>query len=164
MATIAATLPKTRRHRKSVRASSRQMSFPEFYFVKRIDNSRLRREVDPVRRRECFSLLGLCLFVFIFGLTFAWQHFQCVQYGYRIEQLKAQKATIEEWNHQLRLESASLADPQRIDRLARKELGLVPPSAQQVIRVGPAGDLEGSVLARNMAAIEGGRGGFDRGQ
>ncbi len=164
MATIAATLPKTRRARKTTRPSSRQMSFPEFYFVKRIDNSRLRREVDSARRRECFGLLGLCLFVFFFGLVFAWQHFQCVQYGYRIEQLKEKKATMEEWNHRLRLERASLADPQRIDRLARKQLGLVVPAAQQVIRVGPEGEPEGSVLARNIGWAGSGRGGFDRGQ
>jgi cell division protein FtsL len=164
MATIAATLPRTRRPRKAARTSSRQMSFPEFYFVKRIDNSRLRREVDPARRRECFGLLVLCSFVFVFGLIFAWQHFQCVQYGYRIEQLKSQKATMEEWNHQLRLERASLADPQRIDRLARRELGLVPPSAQQVIRVGPQGEPESSVLARNLGGMGGAPAGFDRGQ
>ena len=81
-----------------------------------------------------------------------------------IEQLKAQKATIEDWNHQLRLERASLADPQRIDRLAQKELGLAVPSPHQVIRVGPASEPEGSVLARNMATVGGGQGGLTRGQ
>jgi cell division protein FtsL len=87
-----------------------------------------------------------------------------VQYGYRIEQLKAQKATMDEWNHQLRLEHASLADPQRIDRLARQELGLAPPAPQQVIRVGPEGEPGSSVLARNMTALGGNQGGLDRGQ
>jgi cell division protein FtsL len=128
------------------------MSFPELYFVKRIDNSSLRREVDPVRRRECYSLLGLGVVAFLFCLVFAWQHFQCVQYGYQIEQLKAQQQTLEQWNHQLRLEQASLTDPQRIDRLARQELGLVAPSPQQVIHVGPDSEPESSVLARNLAA------------
>ena len=118
-----------------LRAAGRA-SFPEFYFVKHIDNSRLLREVDREKRRECFSLLGLGILVFLFGLLLAWQHFQCVRNGYQIEQLKSERGTLEEWNHQLRLEQASLADPQRIDTLARKELGLVPPSAQQVIQVG----------------------------
>ncbi len=149
MATLVATLPRTRRPRKSARVSPNQMSFPELYFVKHIDNSRLKREVDPIRRRECYSLLCLSLLVFFFGLLFAWQHFQCVQFGYRIEQVKAQKAAMEEWNHQLRLERASLADPQRIDYLARKRLGLVPPDPKQVIRVAPGDESERSVLARN---------------
>ncbi len=129
------------------------MSFPEFYFAKRIDNSRLKREVDPVRRRECYSLLALSVLVFFFGLLFSWQHFQCVQFGYRIEQAKTQKASFEEWNHQLRLERASLADPQRIDYLARKRLGLVPPDPKQVIRVTPEDESESSVLARNMVVL-----------
>jgi Cell division protein FtsL len=87
-----------------------------------------------------------------------------VQYGYRIEQLKAQKATMEEWNHQLRLEHASLADPQRIDLLARKELGLASPTPAQVIRVGSEGEPRSSVLARNMPAPVGGQGSLARGQ
>jgi cell division protein FtsL len=161
---MAGTLAKNRRRGKWARTASNQLCFPEFYYVKHIDNSRLRREVDPVKRRECFSLLGLCLVVFFSGLVFAWQHFQCVQYGYRIEQLKEQKATAEGWNHQLRLERASLADPERIDRLARKELGLQPPSPQQVIPVAPAGEPRSTVLARNMTAVVGNQGGLDRGQ
>jgi len=138
MATAALTLPKPTRRPRNLPAAGRA-SFPEFYFVKNIDNSRLRREVDREKRRECFSLLGLGILVFLFGLLFAWQHFQCVRNGYQIEQLKAERGTLEEWNHQLRLEQASLADPQRIDTLARKELGLVSPRAEQVIQVGGGG-------------------------
>ena len=98
MATAAITLPKTRRRPRNVPAAGRA-NFPEFYFVKHIDNSRLVREVDVERRRECFSLLGLGVLVFLFVLMFAWQHFQCVRYGYQIEQLKAEYATLEEQNH-----------------------------------------------------------------
>lgn len=160
MATLAATLPRTRRPRRSARSNSNQMSFPELYFVKHIDNSRLKREVDPVRRRECYSLLCLSVVVFFFVLVFAWQHFQCVQYGYRIEQAKSQKASFEEWNHQLRLERASLADPQRIDYLARKRLGLVPPDPKKVIRVAPGDEEESSTLARNLPVLGGDKAGL----
>jgi cell division protein FtsL len=155
MATAAVTLPKTRRRPRNAPAAGRA-SFPEFYFVKHIDNSRLVREVDVERRRECFSLLGLGVLVFLFVLLFAWQHFQCVRYGYQIEQFKSERGTLEEQNHQFRLEQAALADPQRIDTLARTRLGMVSPSPQQVIRVGgpdPAADApESPVLARNFSA------------
>ncbi|HXW13713.1 MAG TPA: cell division protein FtsL, partial [Terriglobia bacterium] len=104
--------------------------------MKHIDNSRLVREIDVERRRECFSLLGLGVLVFLFVLLFAWQHFQCVRYGYQVEQLKAEYATLEEQYHELRLVQAALADPERIDTLARTRLGMVSPSPQQVIRVG----------------------------
>jgi cell division protein FtsL len=155
MATAAVTLPRTRRRPRNVPAAGRA-SFPEFYFVKHIDNSHLVREVDVERRRECFSLLGLGVLVFLFVLLFAWQHFQCVRYGYQVEQLKTERAALDEWNHQLRLEQASLADPQRIDTLARTRLGMVSPSPQQVIRVGEpepvAAILESPELARNFSA------------
>jgi cell division protein FtsL len=155
MATAALTLPRRRRRPRNLPAAGRA-TFPEIYFVKHIDNSRLRREVDLEKRRECFSLLGLGILVFLFVLLFAWQHFQCVRNGYQIEQLKAERAALEEWNHQLRLEQASLADPLRIDTLARRELGLAVPSPQQVIQVGGAEGAgappESPELARNFFA------------
>jgi cell division protein FtsL len=158
MATAAITLPKTRRRPRNVPAAGRA-NFPEFYFVKHIDNSRLVREVDVERRRECFSLLGLGVLVFLFVLLFAWQHFQCVRYGYQIEQLKAEYATLEEQNHQLRLEQAALDDPERIDTLARNRLGMVSPSPQQVIQVGEPGPaaaaLESPELAGNLSVGSG---------
>ncbi len=158
MATAAITLPRTRRRPRNAPAAGRA-TFPEFYFVKHIDNSRLVREIDVERRRECFSLLGLGVLVFLFVLLFACQHFQCVRYGYQVEQLKAEYATLEEQNHQLRLEQAALADPKRIDTLARTRLGMVSPSPQQVIRVGgaepTANALESPELARNFSVGSG---------
>lgn len=136
--------------------------FPDIYFVKRFDNSRLFREVDREKRGECFCLLGLGILVFLFGLVFAYQHFQCVRYGYQVEQLKMQRASLEEWNHQLRLEQASLADPQRIDTLARKELGLASPAPQQLICVGPEG--EGAIESPEYAQNYPGIGALPRGQ
>ncbi len=127
--------------------------------MKHIDNSRLVREIDVERRRECFSLLGLGVLVFLFVLLFAWQHFQCVRYGYQIEQFKAEHALLEEQNHQLRLVQAALADPQRIDTLARTQLGMIAPSPQQVIRVGAPGPateaMESPELARNFSVGSG---------
>jgi len=130
---------------------------PEIYFVKNVDNSRLVREVDPEKRRECFSLLGLCVLVFISVLLLSWQHLQCVRAGYEIEQLKVQRTALEESEHQLALEQAALADPQRIDRLARKDLGMVSPAPQQVIQWGGAEppspqQTESAEFARNFSA------------
>ncbi|MCL5005473.1 MAG: cell division protein FtsL [Acidobacteria bacterium] len=135
MATIAATLPGAKRRPRNEPASGRA-SYPEIYFVKHIDNSRLKREVDLVKRRECYSLLGLSSVVFVFIMLFAWQHFQCVRYGYGIQQLREKRAAMEEWNHALKVECASLTDPERIDTLARTDLGLVPPKSDQIIQVG----------------------------
>jgi len=83
-------------------------------------------------------MLGLSLLAFLFMFLYAWQHFDCVHYGYRIEELKSQRSVLEEGSRQLRLKQASLADPQRIDMLARRRLGLQATSPQQVVLVEPA--------------------------
>jgi cell division protein FtsL len=100
----------------------------------------------------------LGILVFLSVLLFSWQHLQCVRAGYEIEELKGQRAAQQEWNHQLRLEQAALADPQRIDTLARKDLGMVSPSPRQVIQWGGADapsppQPESAEFARNFAAV-----------
>jgi len=133
MATVAVTLPKLRRRPANPLVGGRA-NIAEFYFTKHIDNSRLVREVGFEKWHEYFNLLVAGLLVFICVLLFAWQHLKCVQDGYEIEGLKAERVRLLKWNHQLRLSEAALADPQRIDVLARKNLGMVSPDPQQVIQ------------------------------
>jgi cell division protein FtsL len=158
MATNAITLPRARRRPRNQPTAGRA-NFPEVYVLKKIDNSRLRREVDLRKRRECFRLLGPAVLIFLFLLLFAWQHFQCIRIGYQIEQLKVERESLEQWNHQLRLEQASLADPQRIDALAREKLGFTFPRADQVIQVGPSDArrpaVESPEFARNFSPSRG---------
>src|SRR5207248_9030886 len=76
-----------------------------------------------------------CLFLCM--LAYAFQHFKAIEYGYKIESLKSQRDGLVEMNRALRLEEASLRDPERIDRMAR-ELGLQSPQAGQVMRMDTA--------------------------
>ena len=107
---------------------------PEVYFAKPIDNSRLVKVENPQRSREMkqFGVALACLFLLV--MTFAWQHFKAIEYGYKIEALRVQRDSLSETNRDLRLEEASLRDPERIDRLARK-LGLQSPQAGQVMHM-----------------------------
>jgi len=120
---------------------------PEIYFTKTIDNSRLVKVEDPRRSREMkhFGTALACLFLLVF--TYAWQHFKAIEYGYLIESVKRELSEKTEMNRALRLEDASLRDPERIDVLARR-IGLVPPQPGQVIRMdaSPA-DAQGPVMA-----------------
>jgi cell division protein FtsL len=124
-----------------VRATPRRRSCwagtPEIYFAKAIDNSRLVKVEDPQRSREMrqFGFALACLFLFV--MAYAFQHFKAIEYGYKIEALKSQRGSLVEMNRALRLEEASLRDPERIDRMAR-ELGLQSPQAGQVIRLDTA--------------------------
>src|SRR5579862_8165592 len=119
---------------------------PEIYFTKSIDNSRLVKVEDPQRSREMrqFGIALACLFLFV--MAYAFQHFKAIEYGYKIEALKSQRDSLVEMNRALRLEDASLRDPERIDRMAR-ELGLQSPQAGQVICMDTAMPETTSVVA-----------------
>src|SRR3981189_579585 len=120
---------------------------PEIYFSKTIDNSRLVKVEDPRRNREMkqFGTALACLFLLVF--TYAWQHFKAIEYGYQIESAKRELNGLTEMNRALRLEDASLRDPERIDVMARR-MGLVPPEPGQVIRMdGATMDGAGPVVA-----------------
>jgi hypothetical protein len=120
---------------------------PEIYFSKTIDNSRLVKVEDPRRNREMkqFGVVLAVLFLLAFGYT--WQHLRAIEYGYQIEAAKRELGTLVEMNRTLRLEDASLRNPERIDLLARR-MGLVPPAPGQVIRMdATAADAQAPVVA-----------------
>jgi cell division protein FtsL len=110
---------------------------PEIYFPKAIDNTRLVKIEDPKRSREMrqFGVALTCLFLLV--MTYTWQHFKAIEYGYKVESLRSQRDGLLEMNRALRLEEASLRSPDRIDKLAR-EYGMQPPRAGQVIRMDSA--------------------------
>jgi len=131
--------------------AARQNSFftgtPEIYFAKAIDNSRLVKVEDPGRNREMkqFGTALACLFLLVF--TYAWQHLRSIEYGYQIESSKRELNNLTEMNRALRLEDASLRDPERIDVMARR-MGLVPPEPGQVIRMdNPSAEANAPVMA-----------------
>ncbi len=121
----------------AVRSSRRRPCWtgtPEIYFAKPIDNSRLVKLEDPGHSREMrqFGIALGCLFLLV--MTYTWQHFKAIEYGYKIEFMKNERNGLTELNRTLRLEEASLRSPDRIDRLAR-QFGMQPPRAGQVIRM-----------------------------
>jgi cell division protein FtsL len=89
--------------------------------------------------------IALCL-LFILVMGYAWQHFRAIEYGYRIEALRSQRDGLVGMNQALRLEEASLRDPERIDAMARK-LGMRAPDPGQVIRMEDNSDLGAPVMA-----------------
>jgi len=119
---------------------------PEIYFAKAIDNSRLVKVEDPRRNREMKQFVSAlcCLFLFVF--MYAWQHFKAIEYGYQIESDKRALSGSTEMNRALKLEDATLRDPERIDVMARR-MGLVPPQPGQVIRMDASSDVSGPVMA-----------------
>lgn len=130
----------------SIRRKSCWLGTPEIYFRKTIDNSRLVKVEDPRRAREMksFAFAMCCLFLLVMG--YALQHFRAIEYGYKIETLRSQRDGLTEMNRALRLEEASLRDPERIDVMARK-LGMQSPQPGQVLRMDAATDAAAPVMA-----------------
>jgi cell division protein FtsL len=104
----------------------------EFRTVKRIDNSRLVRHVEPAKQKNLYKTAGLGGIVAVFFLFYIFQHFRCIDLSFELEDLKAQQAKTASLNSELKLEIANLRDPMRIDVIARRQLGLTQPLPIQV--------------------------------
>src|SRR5580704_245916 len=104
----------------------------EYHTTKRFDNTRLIRCAAPSRVRDLWKLCGAGVALASCLLFYAWQHFECIQITYRVEQLKSDRAKTAELNQQLHLEVAALRSPMRVDTIARNQLGLTVPVPGQV--------------------------------
>src|ERR1041385_4767914 len=78
-------------------------STPEFYFKKTIDNCRLIRGSEPQRRREIRMFSACVVALFLLVMFYAWQHFSSIEYGYKIEAQKAERARLVEVTRALKL-------------------------------------------------------------
>ena len=105
----------------------------EVHFEKRIINNNVIREADARSHRDYIIVTALAA-MFLFGLfAYGWQHYQWIQYGYRIQEAQKKKEQLSEIRQQLRLESTSLRNISRIDSIARRELGMVVPEKGQMV-------------------------------
>jgi cell division protein FtsL len=119
---------------------------PEVFFTKHIDNSRIVKADDPIRRREMRTFTAVMSVLFLLVMVYVWQHFSAIEVGYHVEAQKLQVEQLREENRQLRLNEAQLTDPGRIDKIA-KQLGLDAPQPGQVVRPN-GGDPNAPVVAQ----------------
>jgi cell division protein FtsL len=104
----------------------------EFRTVKRIDNSRLARHMEPAKQKNLFKTAGLGGVVALFFLFYIFQHFKCIDLSFQLEDLMTRRAQVAQLNSELKLEIANLRDPMRIDVIARRQLGLTEPLPTQM--------------------------------
>ena len=123
----------------------------EYAIKKDVRNNPIVRELDSERHREMWSGMAIGVFLVLVLLFSAWQHFELLRYGYRLEQLQQERSAEDEINRHLRLEVETLRSPARIERLAHGRLGMVAPGAADAVvieRVVPAPPPARSVVAR----------------
>lgn len=105
----------------------------EYAIRKDVRNNPILREVDEARQKQLWRSMGIGLFLVVVVLFSAWQHFELVRHGYRIERMQQERAAEEEVNRHLRLELETLRAPRRIERIATEQLHLVAPKRGQAI-------------------------------
>ncbi|OFW12638.1 MAG: hypothetical protein A3F70_16050 [Acidobacteria bacterium RIFCSPLOWO2_12_FULL_67_14] len=122
----------------------------EYAIKKDIRNNPIVREVDRERHRELWRSVGVGIFLVGVLLFWAWQQFELLRHGYRVEQMQRDRAAEVEINRHLRLEVDTLRSPVRIERLAGERLHMVAPGpddASVIERVLPAPAAPQSALA-----------------
>lgn len=92
---------------------------------------RLHREPDPRMRRTVAVALAGGFALILTGLALVGLRVHQVELGYRLDQLTAERARLEQRLRELEVEAATLRSPARIESRAR-QLGLAPPAPAQV--------------------------------
>lgn len=106
---------------------------PEVLFVKHLDNTRIVKSEDLVRRKEMRRFAVAMSILFAMVMVYGWQHFSAIEVGYKVEAKKQQVEQLREVNRELSVRQAQLSDLNRLDREARK-LGMTAPAPGQVVR------------------------------
>jgi len=123
----------------------------EYAIRKDVRNNPIVREVDRERHLEIWRSMAVGVFLVAVLLFSAWQHFELLRHGYRIEQMEKERAAEDEVNRHLRLEIDTLRSPARIERLAIARLGMVSPASDDatvIERVTPPAPPAKSIVAR----------------
>jgi cell division protein FtsL len=124
-------------------------------------NARLIREKDRARALELRKMLLFGAAIVIPLLGYVWQRVEFIRANRDLTALQNQKEDLEASNKQMTIERAMLLAPQRIEQVAREQLGLIDPPPENVRRVRiidgsvrPAGD---AVARRHSAERRAGR-------
>jgi cell division protein FtsL len=122
----------------------------EIVFEKRINNVSVYRSTDVAQRRQYMLLMGLAA-VFVLALLFyGWQQYRWIQLGYEIESLQKKKDELLAFQRELVLERQTLEWEERIDSIARNQLGMVVAAPGQIVALAP--DVLGAVSPEEVMA------------
>ncbi len=121
-------------------------------------NARLVRERDRARARELrrFVIYGAVIVAPL--LAYVWQRVDFIRVSYEVESLQKARQAETERQKQLALERSYLLAPDRIEKVARKQLGLGDPAPENVRRVRVIDGRIDEIGAQARRGAPGGRG------
>jgi len=105
----------------------------EYEVTPNVQNTVIVREPDKRQQSELWRWVRWGIVLVAVVLFSAWQNFELIQHGYRIEDLRKEHEIEKSLNKELRLEIEQLTAPKVVERIATEELNLVVPSQDQVI-------------------------------
>lgn len=100
---------------------------------KEISNPFLVRQRDPGRLRGLWPVFAILLPFAGAVFAYAWVHEQGLEAGYRIEELERNLEELRERELRLELAATRLSRPERLSALALQELGMAPPTLDQMV-------------------------------
>ena len=105
----------------------------EYEVTPNVQNTAIVREHDKREQSELWRWVRWGVVLVAVVLFSAWQNFELIQHGYRIEDLRKEHEIEKSKNQHLRLDIESLTSPKEVERIATEELNLVVPSQDQVV-------------------------------
>jgi cell division protein FtsL len=106
------------------------------YAVRRpVENVYLVRERDRRRTREFLALVLAAIPPMLVLFAAIWANFETVRLGYGVEKVRKQWEEQTERNRRLRMDLARATALSRVEEIARRDLGLVPPSPEQLVLI-----------------------------
>ncbi len=105
----------------------------EYAIKKDIKNNPLIREIDLQQKRDFNRMIFLAALIVAMLLFSAWQHFEIVNNGYKVERLRLDKAAEESLSRKLRLELETLRAPQRVESFATHRLRMTQPGPDDTV-------------------------------
>ena len=101
---------------------------------------------------QLLPVAGLAAVFAVVGVVHVTSRVMSVGIGYRLSTLESEVRGLARGADQLKLELAILKSPARLEKIARGQLGMVPPSGGAIISIGPPGTRLGRVAVGATSA------------
>jgi len=86
------------------------------------------------RRPACWFAIIVCAIVSV-GVVYVWQEVKLISMGYELRRLSLQESDLARSSARYKDEVAKLEAPDRLEAIARKQLGMVRPQSRQLVSV-----------------------------
>jgi hypothetical protein len=118
-----------------------------YFFVKKVDNTRVVREVDPKQRVSCWKTIGGASTAAVLLICLLLPSVYNLLAGYQLNELHRERQRLLARKAALVVREAELLSPERLERLARMQ-HFIDPEPGKVIVLNP--NAEGAVAALNV--------------